>query len=99
MELVAWRDYAKGLPLAYWRTASQLEVDFILGEAEVAVEVKATRMAANHDLRGLRAFNEEFRPKRAILVSTDPKPRRTDDGIEILPIADFLSELWAGKLC
>ncbi len=99
MELVAWRDYAKGLPLAYWRTASQLEVDFILGEAEVALEVKATRMAANHDLRGLRAFKEEFRPKRAILVSMDPKPRRTDDGVEILPVNHFLTELWAGHLC
>ena len=84
--------------MAYWRTASQLEVDFILGEAEVALEVKSTRMAANHDLRGLRAFKEEFHPKRAILVSMDPKPRRTDDGIEILPIGNFLAELWAGQL-
>lgn len=98
MELIAWRDYANGLPLAYWRTASQLEVDFILGEAAVALEVKATRMATNHDLRGLRAFKEEFRPKRAILVSMDPKPRRTEDGIEILPVDHFLAELWAGQL-
>ncbi len=98
MELVAWRDYANGLPLTYWRTASQLEVDFIIGDGEVAIEVKSSRMAANHDLRGLRAFNEEFRPQRAILVSMDPKPRRTDDGIEILPINHFLAELWAGKL-
>ncbi len=99
MELIAWRDYTGGLPLAYWRTASQLEVDFILGEGEVALEVKASRMAANHDLRGLRAFNEEFHPKRAILASMDPRPRRTEDGIEILPIMHFLKELWAGQLC
>lgn len=98
MELIAWRDYANGLPLAYWRTASQLEVDFILGEAEIAIEVKSTRMATNHDLRGLRAFKEEFQPKRSLLVSMDAKPRRTDDGIEILPIGNFLAELWAGQL-
>jgi uncharacterized protein len=96
MELTAWRDYTRGLPLSYWRTASQLEVDFILGEGEVAVEVKATRMAGNHDLRGLRAFREEHHPKRALLVSMDPKPRQTDDGIEILPWAHFLGELWSG---
>ncbi len=99
MELSAWNDYRGALPLAYWRTASQLEVDFILGEGEVAIEVKATRMAANHDLRGLRAFKEEHRPRRAILVSMDPKPRRTDDGVEILPWAGFLDDLWADAIC
>lgn len=99
MELTAWRDYrAPGLPLAYWRTASQLEVDFVLADGAVAVEVKSTRKAADHDLRGLRAFREEHRPRRAILVSMDVKPRRTDDGIEILPWRVFLEELWSGDI-
>jgi predicted AAA+ superfamily ATPase len=99
MELSAYRDYrASGLTLAYWRTASQLEVDFVLADGAVAVEVKSTRMAADHDLRGLRAFKEEHRPRRVILVSMDAKPRRTCDGIEILPWRSFLEELWSGNI-
>jgi predicted AAA+ superfamily ATPase len=98
MELSAWCDYRGGGPLAYWRTTSQLEVDFVVNDGEVAVEVKSTRLAGAHDLRGLRAFREEHRPRRSILVSMDPEPRRTDDGIEILPCLEFLRALWAGEI-
>jgi predicted AAA+ superfamily ATPase len=43
MELCAHSRYSGlGYPLAYWRTASPLEVDFILGDSKVAVEVKGT---------------------------------------------------------
>jgi hypothetical protein len=33
-----------------------------------------------------------------ILVSLDPKPRKTSDGILILPWKDFLENLWANKI-
>ncbi len=98
MEITAWRDYTSAPSPAYWRTASQIEVDFILGDGEAAVEVKAKRQATHHDLRGLRAFKEEHRPKRSILVSMDSMPRKTDDGIDILPWNVFLEELWEGKV-
>lgn len=98
MEMSAYYHYrAPGTPpVSYWRTASQLEVDFVLCGGAYAVEVKATRMAVNHDLRGLRAFNEEHKPRRAVLVSMDTAPRLTDDKIEIMPWRMFLQELWAG---
>jgi predicted AAA+ superfamily ATPase len=32
-------------PMYYWRTASQIEIDFVLGDHEVAIEVKATDQA------------------------------------------------------
>ena len=83
-------------PVAYWRTASQLEVDFILGDAEVAVEVKATGSADDRHLRGLRAFQEEYKVKEAVLISRDPKPRKVGN-IRILPWAVFLEDLWSGK--
>jgi predicted AAA+ superfamily ATPase len=99
MELSAHSDYAGGhYPIAYWRTASQLEVDFVLGDGSVAVEVKSTTLARNHDLRGLRAFKDEHRAARALLVSMDDRPRRTDDGIEVLPWRHFLEQLWTGKI-
>lgn len=97
-ELVAHSRYSgKHYPIAYWRTASQLEVDFVLGDHEVAVEVKAAEQAASHHLRGLKAFKEEYRTKHAILISLDSKPRIID-GITILPWETFLKRLWAGEI-
>jgi predicted AAA+ superfamily ATPase len=99
MELSAHSRYSElGYNLSYWRTASQLEVDFILGEHEVAVEVKGTENAQAHHFRGLAAFGEEYRVRRRILVSCDPRPRLTEQGIEILPWRVFLEDLWSGRL-
>jgi len=40
MEIVAYSSYSRiNFPVHYWRTKSGLEVDFILGNGEVAVEV------------------------------------------------------------
>ncbi len=99
MEITAHSEYS-GLnyPVAFWRTASGYEVDFILGSPEIAVEAKATAAAHTGHLKGLRAFGEEFDIRRRIVVSLDPAPRKTEDGIEILPWADFLRDLWAGKM-
>jgi predicted AAA+ superfamily ATPase len=84
-------------PVSYWRTASQKEVDFILGDHEVAIEVKATEMAHAWHFRGLKSFAEEYKVKRLILVSNDPYPRKTE-GIDILPWKIFLDQLWAGEI-
>ena len=84
-------------PLSYWRTASQIEVDFILGEHEVAVEVKSTEMANPRHLRGLKSFAEEYNVKQLILVSNDPSPRKVGK-IMIMPWKYFLDQLWDGRL-
>ena len=57
MELSAHSSYS-GLnyPISYWRTASQLEVDFILGENEVAVEIKGTGESAIPSSPGASRF-------------------------------------------
>jgi predicted AAA+ superfamily ATPase len=97
-ELTAHSHYS-GLeyPLSYWRTASQLEVDFILGDHQVAIEVKGTDMVNDHHLRGLKSFREEYPVKKAIVVSMDPRPRQMG-AIEVLPWAVFLDQLWSGTL-
>ena len=101
MELRAHHAYASrgnGLPVAYWRTASGIEVDFILGDAEVAIEVKATdRPTADH-VKGLRAWRAEHPKSRCILVCRAPRARRAEDGIEILPWRDFLARLWRDEI-
>ena len=99
MEIVAHSSYSELFyPISYWRTASGFEVDFILGDQEIATEVKSTELAHTTHLKGLRRFKEEYSARRSILVSLDAKPRMTEDGIEILPWQIFLERLWAGEI-
>jgi predicted AAA+ superfamily ATPase len=95
-ELRAYCDYVSGEPLAFWRSSSGYEVDFILGE-HTAVEVKAKATVSPRDLRSLRAFSQEGRMRRLLCVSLDVRPRR-EDGIEIVPVSVFLERLWSGEL-
>lgn len=93
-ELRAYCDY-EGVPeLAYWRSTSDFEVDFILND-RTAIEVKAKTNVADRDLRGLRALREERLLKQYVVVSQEATPRRVD-GIEILPWRAFLDRLWDG---
>ncbi len=97
-ELVAHTHYSgKNYPVSYWRTASQLEVDFVLGNHEVAIEVKGVQQADASHGRGLRAFQEEYDVKRLILVTLDPRPRKIGE-ILVLPWREFLERLWGGAI-
>ena len=97
-EIYAYSRYS-GLefPVSYWRTASQIEVDFILGDHQVAVEVKGIRQANPRHLKGLKSFAEEYSVQKLILVSNDPLPRQSGN-ILILPWKVFLDRLWAGEI-
>jgi len=87
----------KEYPISYWRTTSGLETDFILGDHEVAVEVKATTQAQERHLKGLKRFSEEYTVKKLILVSNDPMPRKAGN-IDILPWKVFLQQLWDNEI-
>ena len=84
-------------PVYYWRTASQIEVDFILGDNEVAIEVKSSSMVSTRHLKGLKSFAEEYKVKKLLVVSTDQYPRQIDD-ITVLPWQLFLLQLWTGLI-
>ena len=61
MELNAHRSYHElDYPINFWRTKSGLEVDFVLGGGEIAIEVKATSRVDSTDLKPMRAFIEEL---------------------------------------
>ena len=98
MELLAYRSYREhDLPVRFWRTKTGLECDFVLGrQGTTAIEVKGR--VREGDLKGLRAFQDEHRPRRAIVVCNEDAPRRTSDGIDILPWQWFLERLWADKI-
>ncbi len=99
-ELSAGIEYQEwDLELTYWRLPSGIEVDFVLGDMEVAVEAKASARITRDHLRGLRTLMEEHPGvRRRIVVCLEPRARRTDDGIDILPAADFIRRLGQGAL-
>ncbi|MCB1827421.1 MAG: ATP-binding protein, partial [Coxiellaceae bacterium] len=60
MELNAYINYQHiKKKISYWRTKTGLEVDFIIGDAELAIEVKISDHVRQQDLKGLIAFCEE----------------------------------------
>ncbi|PRY94377.1 putative AAA+ superfamily ATPase [Marinilabilia salmonicolor] len=97
-EIRAHRHYS-GIeyPIYYWRTASQIEIDFVLGDHEIAIEVKSTDNAGKRHIKGLQYFEEEYNVKHSILVSNDPFPRKIGS-VSIMPWKIFLQKLWNGEL-
>ena len=97
-ELYAHSSYSDlNYSISYWRTTSQIEVDFILGNHEVAIEVKGTNNVQSRHLKGLKSFSEEYKVKKLIVVSNDPMERSIGD-IAVLPWNQFLKKLWAGEI-
>ncbi|GMU67919.1 MAG: hypothetical protein AMXMBFR37_02520 [Steroidobacteraceae bacterium] len=98
MELHAHRSYSElEYPIHFWRTKSGLEVDFVLGDGEVAVEIKGgAGRVAGKELRGIAAFVEEFKPRHALVVCTE-KEERVVGKLRIVPWKTFLQRLWAGE--
>jgi len=63
-----------------------MEVDFVVGDVEVAIEAKASARVTSDHLRGLREIGQDHpRVKRRLLVSLEERPRKTEDGIESCP--------------
>lgn len=93
-ELKSYIDYISGEPLAFWRSTSGFEVDFILGD-HTAIEIKAGENIGAKDLKPLKALAEEGALKRYLCVSLETR-RRQVDGVTILPVREFLNNLWDG---
>jgi predicted AAA+ superfamily ATPase len=103
MELTAYLSYhRKREKICYWRTKTGLEVDFIIGEAKTAIEVKIDEQVHKQDLKGLIAFCEEHPETTALVVSQDTRKRKLElangQSIIIMPWKMFLTELWGGGL-
>lgn len=97
-EIVAHSSYSElNYEINYWRTKSGLEVNFILGNGEVAIEVKGQSQVDNRALRPLSAFIDEYTPKKAFVVCNE-KEERVIGKIRILPWRRFLENLWEGNI-
>ena len=98
-ELRAFMSYRQPLKsLTYWHTLdNKYEVDAVLGDAEVAIEVKSSKNVGSHDTKGLKAFSEEYPEAKLYLLSLEDRPRKFN-GVEIWPVEQFLKRLWSGKV-
>lgn len=84
--------------LSYWRSTSQMEVDFVV-PGHFAVEVKTQDNFQNRHIKGIRALKEEgLDLTHYYIISHEPKKRVLDDGIIIIPYQEFLTQLWKGAL-
>jgi predicted AAA+ superfamily ATPase len=97
-ELTAYLSYTfSEETLSYWRTSNGYEVDAVLGDAQVAIEIKSCEEVQSRHLKGLKAFSEEHPQARLIAVSLDPNPRRMNN-VEIYPATVFLKKLWNDEI-
>lgn len=102
MELTAYLEIRqKRSKITWWRTRSGLEVDFIIGDATIALEVKISNQIHASDIKGLFAFVDEHPEAIPIVVSLEKRARilQTENGvnIRILPWHDFLTQLWQNE--
>jgi len=98
MELAAYNSYNElDYEINFWRTKSGLEVDFVLGGGEVAIEVKGKTRIEKRDMQPLTAFVDEYSPRKAIVVCNE-REERVHGGIRIMPYKNFLYDLWGGNV-
>lgn len=96
--LRAWMAlYGKGHDLYTWRTRGGSDVDFVVyGQREfVGIEVKRARTIRPADLRGLRAFAEDYPEARTLLLHRGPERLRVG-GHLCLPVEEFLRGIGPG---
>ena len=98
-EVMAYMDYSEAMKgLSFWHTQNNVyEVDLVVGNAEVAIEIKSSDNVTTSHLKGLKAFGEEHPDCKLIVVSLEEHPRMMK-GVEIWPAQAFLKRLWDGKV-
>ena len=96
-EVRAYLSYRRlDLPLCYWRSTTQQEVDLVVGDA-LAVEIKGTSRVDPRHLTGLKALQEERKVRRFTVVSCDPLARQVGP-IQLVSWRRFLDDLWTDRL-
>jgi len=101
-ELRAYIAYTKRhYQLHFWRSYESVEVDFFCETLSgfIAVEVKASRRWDKRFNRGLIRMRRELGRGRVTCYGVYLGDRRaTWDEIQVLPVLDFLRELWGGEI-
>lgn len=94
-EIRAYLSYReKDLPLSFWRTSTQLEVDLIIGQLDVAIEFKASAKTNARSTKGLQALMEDQKVRQSMIVCLEKQSRQLANGILVLPWTKFCERLW-----
>lgn len=94
-EIMALNHYFNlGYKIFYWRTANNVEVDFVLyGEHGIkAFEVKRVGKVSSSMLKGLKLFLKDYPMAKGYLVYGGERSMHDDD-IEIIPLIKVLQSL------
>lgn len=93
--LKSWVDAQKEhFELAFWRTRSKLEVDFIIygPETFLAIEVKHGEVIHPSDLNGLESFKEDY-PESTTLLLYRGKVKYKTKEVWCIPCEEFLLQI------
>jgi predicted AAA+ superfamily ATPase len=97
-ELRAYLSYrGSSLELTYYRTRSQIEVDFVVGD-RIAIEVKGSGRVSERDAKPLHALGEDAPIDSKIIVCFERSERRLDSGVRVMPVRRFLEQLWGDAI-
>lgn len=98
MELKAYQAYRNPeMEISFWRTSSGQEVDFILGNKDVAIEIKGSKRVHEGDIYPMKVLKEDMPAKKHIIVSLEEEPRKLAGWLDILPWRRFIDKLWNGE--
>lgn len=86
------------MPISFWRTSTGREIDFIVGDKEVAIEVKGSSRVHEGDIRSLKALLEDGPVGKCCIVCRQKQPRQLATGIEVIPWEMFIKQLWDGAI-
>jgi len=97
--LRAWTAYTRNRhELYYWRTRGGSEVDFVVYGPErfYGIEVKHAERIHRVDLRGLKAFRDDY-PQAQTAMLYRGRESLLIDGVSCIPCEDFLLRLRPGQ--
>lgn len=101
-EIIAYKDYKEqNFELFYWRSTSQFEVDFVIrlkSKKLIGIEVKSSSHIDKDDLKGFRAFEDDFKFYKKIIVCNEKLERVINEDCHIMPVAKFCNKLWKDEI-
>ena len=92
-----------GVQLSYLQSSDGLEIDLVMekaGRVIRLIEIKSAETVFDDSLVSLRAVAKDFPEAKRILICREARPRRTADGIEILPWQvgiDAVTQSWMAE--
>lgn len=102
MEIMAYKKLKeKDFDIFFWRNKNRLEVDFVINQAEFAIEVKISKQVSKKDLNSIIEFKKRHPQSIAMVISLDDRKRKLviEEDIEIMiyPYKEFLDLMWSEK--